>query len=70
MFNGGGNIGSIAILNAFSIILGIILASKGLDNYKHGLLFTSINQVSNYSSIIKSNPKTSNENYLCFASKT
>jgi hypothetical protein len=40
MFNGGGNNGSIAILNAFSIMLGIILASKGLESSKHGLLLT------------------------------
>jgi hypothetical protein len=70
IFNGGGNKGSMATLNAFYIIFGIILANKGLDNYKQGLLLTSISQVSNYSSIIKSNPKTSNVNYLFFASKT
>ncbi len=38
--NGGGNSGSIAILKAFSIIFGIILAKRGLESYKHGLLLT------------------------------
>jgi hypothetical protein len=37
---GGGNRGSIATLKAFSIILGMILASKGLDSSKQGLLLT------------------------------
>ena len=70
MFKGGGNIGSIAILNAFSIMFGMILANKGLDNYKQGLLFTSINHVSNSSSIIKSKPNTSNVNSLFLESST
>jgi hypothetical protein len=37
---GGGNKGSIAILKAFYIIFGIILANKGEESYKHGLLLT------------------------------
>lgn len=46
MLIGGGNKGSRATLNAFSIMLGMMRASKGLDSSKHGLLLTSINQVS------------------------
>lgn len=38
--NGGGNIGSTAILNAFYIMLGIIRAKSGLESYKQGLLLT------------------------------
>ena len=40
MLSGGGKSGSIATLKAFSIMLGMILASNGLDNYKQGLLLT------------------------------
>lgn len=40
MLRGGGNKGSMAILNAFSIMFGMILASSGLDNSKQGLLLT------------------------------
>lgn len=49
---GGGNIGSTAILKAFSIIFGIILASKGDESYKQGFVLTYISQELNYSSII------------------
>lgn len=41
---GGGNSGSTAIFKAFSIICGIIRASKGELNSKHGFVFTSISQ--------------------------
>ena len=67
---GGGNNGSTAIFKAFSIILGIILASNGAPKSKHGLVFTSISQVSKSSSIIKSKPNISKVNYLLFASKS
>ncbi len=40
MLRGGGNKGSMATLNAFSIMFGMILASSGLDNSKQGLLLT------------------------------
>ena len=57
MSRGGGNNGSTAIFNAFSTILGMILASRGELNYRQGLVFTSINHVAKSSSIMKSNPK-------------
>lgn len=65
---GGGNKGSTAILRAFSTIFGIIRAKRGELNSKHGLVFTSISQVANSSSIIKSKPKISNVYYLFFES--
>jgi hypothetical protein len=40
IYFGGGNKGSIAILIAFSIILGMILASRGDPSSKHGLVLT------------------------------
>jgi len=61
-------IGSTAILKAFSTIPGMILASKGQESSRHGLVFTSISHVSNFSSIIKSRPKISKECYLNLAS--
>jgi hypothetical protein len=42
---GGGKIGSIAILNAFSIIFGIILERSGQGHSRQGLLLTYISQV-------------------------
>lgn len=41
---------------ALSSILGITFESTGEDNYKHGLVFTSINQGRKSESIITSNP--------------
>jgi hypothetical protein len=57
---GGGKIGSRAIFKALSSIDGMILPSRELDSSRHGLVFTSINQGLNPSSIRKSSPNTSN----------
>lgn len=54
--NGGGNIGSITILNKFSTIVGMILFKSGQDNSKHGFVFASIKNNLKLSSIIKSRP--------------
>lgn len=40
--SGGKNYESKPIFSAFSSILGINLASKGLESSRHGLVFTSI----------------------------
>jgi hypothetical protein len=45
IYFGGGNNGSTAIFNAFSTMLGIILAKSGELSYRHGLVFTYINHV-------------------------
>ncbi len=56
--SGGGNMGSIAILNnfiylkTFSIIFGISLAKSVEDNSKQGLVLTSIKKTLKSSSII------------------
>jgi hypothetical protein len=65
---GGGKIGSIAILIAFSIIAGMILAKYGDESSKHGFVFTSINHGFISSSNIKSYPKISKEHYFLFGS--
>lgn len=59
------NKGSITILNAWSIILGINSFNNGDDSSRQGLVLISINHGFNYSSNIKSYPKISNE-YLHF----
>ena len=56
--SGGGNRGSTATLNAFSIMDGISLAKRGQQSSKQGLVLTSISQVLNCSSIMKSSPNT------------
>lgn len=43
-FKGGGNIGSIAILNKFSITEGMILFNREHDVSKQGFVLTSISQ--------------------------
>lgn len=53
---GGGNIGSTAILNKFSTIVGIILLKSGQESSKQGFVFASINHNLKLSSIIKSSP--------------
>jgi len=45
IYLGGGNKGSTAIFKTFYTILGIILAKSGELSYRHGLVFTYINQV-------------------------
>lgn len=62
--SGGGNNGSATILIAFSSMLGIRRASKGLDSSKHGLVLTSIRNTLKSSSIMKSSPKTYKDDAL------
>jgi hypothetical protein len=45
IYFGGGNKGSMAILIAFSIILGMILARRGEPSSRQGLVLTSMSQV-------------------------
>ncbi len=66
--SGGGKIGSITSLKAFSSIPGINLPNNGHDSSKQGFVLASISQTLKLSSIKKSNPKTSNENYFLFFS--
>lgn len=54
--NGGGKIGSTAILNKFSTIVGMILLKRGHDNSRQGLVLASISHNLKLSSIIKSKP--------------
>ena len=56
----GGNIGSIAILNALSSILGIILDKIGQVVSRQGFVLISIRLTPKSSSIMKSYPKISN----------
>ena len=58
-FSGGIKRVSVLILSAFSSIVGISLANKGLANSKHGFVFTSIKYGLNSSHIMKSRPNTS-----------
>lgn len=44
------------------------LVNKGPEHSKHGFVLVSINHTLNVSSIIKSNPKSSNEFSLLFGS--
>jgi hypothetical protein len=67
---GGGKMGSIATLKAFSTIAGMILAKRGQESYKQGLVLTSMSQVLKLSSIMKSSPNISKENSLCLESMT
>ena len=51
--------GSITILKALSNIVGISLASSGLESSRQGFVFTSIRYTLKSSDIIKSSPNTS-----------
>jgi hypothetical protein len=73
---GGGNIGSIAILEMkpkdyrkrFSIRCGIIFVNKEDESSRQGLVLASISQTLNESSIIKSRPNSSAQNSLFIGS--
>lgn len=58
-FRGGGKRGSIAILKAFSTILGMMRSRTGQLSYRHGLVLTSMSQGLKAESIMKSKPKIS-----------
>lgn len=66
--SGGGNRGSTTTLNAFYNIPGINLPNNGHESSKHGLVLASISHTLKFSSIRKSNPNISKENYFLFLS--
>jgi len=66
--SGGGNRGSTAILKALSSSAGMMRADNGLHSSRQGLVLHSIKITLKCSSIMKSNPKISNECVRLFAS--
>ena len=59
---------SVTYFNAFSTIAGINRAKYGLDNSKHGFVFTSMSHTFISSSIMKSYPNISNEDVFLLES--